>query len=495
MLLSELINDVNVLEVKNYRDLEVSGLSYDSRLVKPGEAFFCIEGIKTDGHLYIKEAVKRGAEVVFTQKVSYEDIPENVTEIRVADSRLALAQCACAFYSNPSRDLFLVGVTGTNGKTTTCFLVEKILAHMGMKTGVIGTIENHIGSRIEPVTRTTPESLDLQKLLRRMVDEEVEATAMEVSSHALELERVKGCEFDVVVFTNLTQDHLDFHLSIEEYFSAKSSLFTEAGYGEERKAIINIDDDFGMRIFKESNLSSMTYGIERDADIMARDVSVLPAGNRFVLEWPGGEVAVESKLKGKFNVYNCLAAAGASLQAGAKKEDIKLALEEVEGIPGRFESIRCGQPFEVVVDYAHTPEGVRGLLETSRQVCGGKVILVVGCGGDRDRSKRPLMGKIGVEMSDFCIFTSDNPRSEEPTAIIEMMLESVRGKFPSSRYAVEVDRRKAIHEAIEEANPGDIVVIAGKGHEKEQLVGNKAIPFDDREVARDCLKEVMGAKA
>lgn len=494
MLLSDLLKSIEEKRVINFRDTEISGIVYDSREAGPGRAFFCIKGLVTDGHLYTGEAVKKGAGALFVQRLPDAEIPEDVVLVKVGDTREALALCSSAFYGEPSDELKLTGITGTNGKTTTGFLIESIYREAGYETGLIGTVENHIGGTVEPVVRTTPESLDLQVLLRRMVDAGVEMAAMEVSSHALELHRADGCSFDTVVFTNLTQDHLDFHISLEEYFGAKRRLFTDEQFGPGRIAVINIDDPFGARLFEETVIPCISYGLGKDAQVRGTGVHVSPWGNRFNLEFDGRVLEVETKLQGRFNVYNSLAAAASCFEIGIDGDSVVDGLAALEGVPGRFENIDCGQDFTVIVDYAHTPDGIESLLQACREVTEGRVILVVGCGGDRDRSKRPLMGRVGVEMSDICYITSDNPRGEDPLAIIEMILEGVRHDFSPERYRVEEDRKKAIFSAIRSAEKGDLVVIAGKGHESGQIFADGVIPFDDREVAREGLREVAGAE-
>lgn len=494
MLLSELLDTLDEKKVVGFRDLDIPGLAYDSRQLEPREAFFCIKGLVTDGHLYTADAVRRGAAVLFVEKELEQEVDGEVVLVKVPDTRHAMALCSARFFGDPSSELKVVGVTGTNGKTTTTYLVESVCREAGLKTGIIGTVETHIGAVIEPVTRTTPESLDLQRLLRRMVDDGVEVVAMEVSSHALELKRVNGCRFEVVLFTNLSQDHLDFHISIEEYFGAKRRLFTEDEFGVGRSALINIDDPFGRRLSEETVLATRSFGLDREADIRGKGVQVSSRGNRFTLQYDRESISLRTALQGRFNVYNCLAAAGAAVDLGLDADSIARGLENLKGVPGRFENIDCGQDFTVIVDYAHTPDGIRSLLEACREVTSGRVIIVIGCGGDRDRSKRPLMGEVGTAMSDLCVITSDNPRSEKPESIIEMILEGVRDRFPSERYSVEVDRRIAIYSAISEARPGDLVVVAGKGHEVGQIFADKVIPFDDRLVVREGLKEVADAE-
>ncbi|PKQ28199.1 MAG: UDP-N-acetylmuramoyl-L-alanyl-D-glutamate--2,6-diaminopimelate ligase, partial [Candidatus Anoxymicrobium japonicum] len=463
MFLSELLNTIDETKITGSVDREITRLAYDSRLVEEGDAFFCIKGLVTDGHEYVIEAVSRGAGAIFVERDMEIPLSEGVTVVRAPDTRFALAKCAAKYYGYPSERLKLIGVTGTNGKTTTCYLVENIFKQAGRVTGLIGTIENHIGEIVEAVTRTTPESLDLQRLLKRMVDEGVEVAVMEVSSHALDLHRVSGCRFESVAFTNLTQDHLDFHISIEEYFGAKRRLFEGEDFGADRKAIINIDDSFGRRLIEETSLPSWSFGIDARADVRAGDVVVSSGGNRFTLARQEKSIEIATHLKGRFNIYNCLAAAAVAFEMGLDGDMIARGLETLVFVPGRFEEIECGQTFTAIVDYAHTPDGIRNLLEACREVSDGRVIIVVGCGGDRDRSKRPLMGRVAIEMSDLCILTSDNPRGEAPASIIDMMLDGVRGEFPGWRYSVEMDRRVAIRKAVMEANEGDLVVVAGKG--------------------------------
>jgi UDP-N-acetylmuramoyl-L-alanyl-D-glutamate--2,6-diaminopimelate ligase len=493
MLLSEMIAGI---EHRTFQggDPAISSLAYDSRRVEDGGAYFCIRGFVTDGHLYAAEAVSRGAVAVFAERILDEEISPRAMTVFVDDTREALAKCSSKFYGDPSASMKLIGITGTNGKTTTAYLVERIFRENGLATGLIGTVENHISGRVEPVVRTTPESLDLQRLFRRMVENGVSLTAMEVSSHALELHRVDGCDFDTVVFTNLTQDHLDFHLSLEEYFGAKRRLFEDGEFGTSRVALVNSDDQFGRRLLSETKLERMSFGIGEEADVRAVDVEVSEKGNRFLIVHRDLRIPVRTRLQGRFNVYNCVAAAAVGLQYGVDAAKIASGLESLRGVPGRFENIDCGQQFTAIVDYAHTPDGIRSLLEACREVAEGKVIIVVGCGGDRDRGKRSLMGRAAVEMSDICVITSDNPRSEDPEQIIEMILEGVRGEYSTDRYTVEPDRRDAIRAAVRLADSSDMVVVAGKGHESGQIFADRVIPFDDRQVLRDCIEEITGEK-
>lgn len=494
MRLSELLGVLETKKVERFTDCEIIGIAYDSRKVSPGDAFFCIRGLVTDGHYFAAEAAKKGAAAIFAERLLIDEAVEGIPIVTVPDTRYAMALCSAHFYDYPSKELILIGVTGTNGKTTTTYLIENCMRIAGKKTGLIGTVEYRIGELVEPVTRTTPESVDLQRMLRDMVRHGVECVAMEVSSHGLELNRVLGCEFDGVVFTNLTTDHLDFHLSIEDYFAAKRKLFTENRYGGGRIAFVNTDDHFGKRLFNEILLEKVSYGIELPADYRARDVKVSSSGNHFFIEHNGQRFEATSLLRGAFNIYNCLAAFCVCDRFGLDEEAILRGIFEFEGVPGRFETIDCGQDFTVIVDYAHTPDGLKNVLVACRDITAGRVICVFGCGGDRDKSKRPIMGEVGVQLSDRCVITSDNPRSEDPMEIIEMILEGVRNRYPEDRYVVEPDRRKAIFMAVGMAKPGDLVLIAGKGHERGQIFSDRIVPFDDREVAREAIREVLSGK-
>lgn len=489
MLLEALVEGLEEKRITGDRNVDVANLAYDSRKVSGGTAFFCIRGLVHDGHDFAKNAVAAGASALFIEREPEVDLPDDVTIIKVPSTRAALALCASRFFDDPSGKVTLVGVTGTNGKTTTTYLVERICRLAGHKTGLIGTIENRIGDTVEPVLHTTPESLDLQRLLSRMVEQGVGTVVMEVSSHALDLHRVTGCSFDVVVFTNLTQDHLDYHLSIEAYFSAKQRLFSQGELGEERIAVINMDDPYGVRLDAETTVETITCSIGGKTDISASNLDISASGNRFLLGIRGESMELTTRLQGRFNVYNSMSAAGVGLALGIGRDRIKDGIQSLPGVPGRFESINSGQGFTVIVDYAHTPDGIRNLLEACREVTDGRVIIVVGCGGDRDKGKRPLMAQVAVTLSELAVFTSDNPRTEDPARILEMMVEGVADAGPHERYLVEPDRRAAIRLALETAEPGDLVVVAGKGHESGQILSGEIVPFDDREVVREILKE------
>ncbi|HHV72612.1 MAG TPA: UDP-N-acetylmuramoyl-L-alanyl-D-glutamate--2,6-diaminopimelate ligase [Clostridia bacterium] len=491
MNLNNLLEGVDLIEIIGDSTIEVTGLAYDSRQVKPGNIFVCIKGFKSDGHNYIADACRRGAVGVVVER-TVDDL-DGLTVIKVPDSRLALAQLAVRFYNFPSQSLGLIGVTGTNGKTTTTYLIESILQENGKKTGLIGTIANKIGNKSFAVEHTTPESLDLQQFLKKMVKEQVEWAVMEVSSHALSLHRVDETYYDLAVFTNLTQDHLDFHLDFDNYLEAKLKLFRmlkKGPKGKTAKAVINLDDFYGKDFIQAAEgLDIITYGINSSAQVKAKEIKITSKGVTFTLvsrEWTD---KIKLNTPGLFSVYNALAAISVGLALNIPREKIIAGLSKVKGVPGRFESIDCGQDFGVIVDYAHTPDGLENILQTAKQFAQRKIILVFGCGGDRDKKKRPQMGQIALRYADKCIITSDNPRSEDPLAIIEDILTGIRGiKEFEGKYTVIPDRKEAIFYAISEAEKDDLVIIAGKGHENYQILKDKTIHFDDREVAREVLK-------
>ena len=463
---------------------QISGVSYDSRATSDGDLFFCVPGVTTDGHRFAEEAVARGATALVVER----QLPLEVPQVKVSEARRAMGRMAAAFFGSPTDDLMLLGVTGTNGKTTTAFLVESILRADGRKTGLIGTIETRVAGRVKPGVRTTPESLDLQRLFAEMRRAGVTAVAMEVTSHALVLHRVEAVRFQAAAFTNLSQDHLDFHSGMDDYFEAKRSLFTPE---LAERGAVNVDDPYGRRIIADRSLPLVGFGVSTDADVRAEGVSFTATGSGFTIRTPKGDLDVETHLIGAFNVSNCLAAAAVTLQAGIGLEAIEEGLRSLPAVPGRFESIDAGQPFSVVVDYAHTPEALGNVLRAARGVTrDGRVICVFGCGGDRDRGKRPLMGSVAAQLADVVVVTSDNPRSEEPVAIIDEILEGVIAHKPEGPDVVTPDRTEAIHAALRQAREGDVVVIAGKGHETGQQFADRTIPFDDRIVAREALADL-----
>jgi UDP-N-acetylmuramoyl-L-alanyl-D-glutamate--2,6-diaminopimelate ligase len=459
-------------------DVVVSGVAYRSNSVVPGDAFFCVPGFAHDGHDFAADAVTRGASVLVVQR---ELVGIDAPQFLVPDTRIALARGAARFYGDPSASLGVIGLTGTNGKTTTTYLVDAILRRAGRKTGVIGTVETRIGDERVPADRTTPESSDLQALLARMRDEGVAAVSMEVSSHAIDLHRVDGVHFAVAAFTNLTQDHLDYHHTLEEYFSVKRRLFTDFDVAAR---VVNIDDPLGEDIAREIE-GVLSVGCSAAAMIRAENVELSSTGSVFTLVTPAGVRVVRLPLAGGFNVSNALVAAGCCLAAGVDLDAIVSGLDHAPQVPGRLERVDCGQDFAVVVDYAHTPDSLEKATRAVRAVTPGRVIVVFGCGGDRDPEKRPIMGRAAGQNADIAIITSDNPRSEDPVGIILQVEDGL--KETAATYEVEVDRRKAIARAISLAAAGDCVLIAGKGHEDYQIFAERRIHFDDREVAREEL--------
>ena len=450
-------------------EVEISALAYSSDSVTPGALFFCVPGFRSDGHDFAPDAVKRGAAALVTQR----ELDLGVPEVVVEDVRAAMGPAAARFYGDPTAELDVVGITGTNGKTTTAFLVREILENAGIRTGLLGTVKRVVGGVEEDVERTTPEAIDLQHTFRRMADGGDQAASMEVSSHAIELGRIAGIRFACKVFTNLTQDHLDFHETMDAYYAAKRRLFDEPG-----PAVVNVDDEHGRRIASE--VDSVTFGIETDADYRAREIEFDFAGSRFALDTPTGTVEVESPLPGLFNVLNVAGAIAAVRQLGLDE----VSLEGFERVPGRFEPVDEGQDFGVLVDYAHTPDSLENVLRTARELTRGRLHVVFGAGGDRDPTKRPLMGRAARELADRVLVTSDNPRSEEPESIIDQVME---GAGPAAER--DADRRRAIRRAIGDAEPGDVVVIAGKGHEQGQEFENgRKEPFDDLTEAREALR-------
>jgi UDP-N-acetylmuramoyl-L-alanyl-D-glutamate--2,6-diaminopimelate ligase len=468
----------------------VTGFSSDSRQVAPGDCFVAVPGFKTDGRRFVPAAVERGATVVVTEGEPLAGL--SVPQILVPSTRAALAALAGAYHDHPARRLVLVGITGTNGKTTTSYLIDALLRERGLTTGVLGTIQYVVGARSRPASQTTPEALELQGMLAEMVAQGVGGVAMEVSSHALALSRVDGVDFDVAVFTNLTQDHLDFHGTLDEYRRTKRRLFELlAGSGKaSRTAVINADDPSGRAMVEGLDLAVLSYGLAGRADVRAtRHASALD-GIEMSVETPRGPVTVVSPLIGEHNVSNLLAAAATGIALGLAPDAIGVALGRVAGVPGRFEQVRVGQPFLVVVDYAHTPDALERVLVTARKITPGRLGIVFGCGGDRDRGKRPLMGAIAARLAERVWVTSDNPRSERPEAIIDEVVAGIQGVTGDrTRWATDPDRRGALVAALAWAKPGDTVLIAGKGHETYQIIGSEAHPFDDRAIAREILEE------
>ncbi|MEA3402567.1 MAG: UDP-N-acetylmuramoyl-L-alanyl-D-glutamate--2,6-diaminopimelate ligase [Armatimonadota bacterium] len=468
----------------------VSGVASDSRLVEPGDIFVAYRGFEADGHDFIEPALVNGAVAVVFDDPRRETTVEGVPWARVEDGRRACAELAAQYYQHPSAELLLAGVTGTNGKTTTTFLIDAILRAAEMTSGVIGTLGYGPVDELTEAPRTTPDAIELQTWLRRMADDGFEAAVMEVSSHSLVLSRPWRCDFDVGVFTNLSQDHLDFHENLERYLDAKLLLFTDyaEASGTPMTGAVNLDDEFGPRIAQRACCPVLGYGLADGCDVRAEDVRFTDGGSRFGLSLPSGRATVSLRLPGPFNVYNALAAATAAEAAGMEPEAITEGLSSVTSVPGRFERVDAGQPFQIVVDYAHTPQAVENVLGVARQLQPRRIICVIGCGGDRDPDKRPKMGRTATELADFTIITSDNPRSEDPLAIIDAITAGVVG----DAWTVEPDRREAIRTALETAGEGDMVMILGKGHEPYQILADRTIDFDDRAVARELAAEAYG---
>ena len=462
-------------------EVEVSALAYSSGDVTPGALFFCVRGFASDGHDFAAEAVGRGAAALVCERPLGLGVPEVVVD----DARAAMGPAAARFHGEPTARLRVVGITGTNGKTTTAFLLREVLEAAGIATGLLGTVKRVVGGVEEPVERTTPEAIDLQSTFARMLEEGDEACAMEVSSHALELGRAVGIRFACKVFTNLTQDHLDFHTTMEAYYLAKRRLFDGPG-----AAVVNVDDPYGRRLARELGEGVVTYGIE-GGDLCARDVRFDVGGASFTAVTPDGELEVATRLPGLFNVQNALAAMAAACTLGVDAETAVRALAGAGRVPGRFEPVEEGQPFGVLVDYAHTPDSLENVLRAARELTEGRLHVVLGAGGDRDRGKRPLMGQVAARLADRAIVTSDNPRSEDPEAIVDEVMAGA-----GTAATREVDRRRAIALAIGEARAGDVVVIAGKGHEQgQEFEHGRKEPFDDATVAREALRALAGTRA
>lgn len=470
---------------QSIKELDIQGVSMDSRETSPGDLFVCIEGLNADGHDYVSDAVKRGAVLVVAER----SIAAPVPIVYVNDTSRALAMIASAFYHFPTEHFRLIGITGTNGKTTVSYLLDELFTRNKDITGLIGTIQVKIAGETTPVKHTTPDALSLQKYFARMVEAKVDTAIMEASSHALDQGRVFGCDFDVAVFTNLTRDHLDYHDNFEDYFRAKSLLFAQLGNGYNRTrikyAVINMDAAYASKIMQSTSQTLLTYGINKRADVRAKNIQCNESGTSYRLTTPAGYIDVHSPLMGLFSIYNMLAAASVGVLYGIPLQSIKETFEQTSGVKGRFEPVNEGQNFGVVVDYAHTPDSLENVLSTIRQFCEGKLRVVVGCGGDRDRTKRPMMAKVAVELADYTYFTTDNPRTEDPEDILRDMIEYI-----PKGYEWIPDRRCAIKKAIEMARSGDVVLIAGKGHETYQEINGVRTHFDDCEEARAILRKI-----
>ncbi len=493
MRLDEIIKGAGIKSISGGKDAQIAGVSYDSRKVMPGHIFVAVQGEKADGHHFIPDAVRRGAAAVVCEKETAKKRSLKVPVIRVADSRAALAVISCAFYGRPSESLCTIGVTGTNGKTTTTYLLKSILESWRKKVGLIGTIQCMIGDETYDAEHTTPEALEFQGLLQRMLAAGCTHVVSEVSSHALAQRRVDGTVFRAGVFTNLTRDHLDFHKTMDDYYHAKERFFGQLLDGP---SIINYDDSYGRRLmsyltgFPKGPKRFNTYGLEKGADFIAADIKDSFGGLRFRIITGEGEYETESAFLGLPNVYNILSAAGTAVSLGVPWDMILRGIKDARPVAGRFERIEAGQKFLAIVDYAHTEDALERLVYTARGLTEGKVITVFGCGGDRDRGKRPRMGAIATRLSDFVVITSDNPRSEKPDEIIkEIETGAVR-----RNYLTEPDRREAIKRAVLLAGDGDVVLVAGKGHESYQIAGGRSFHFSDREVLEEAIRQLVSGK-
>lgn len=488
MKLSEILNGINDLKAKGNVDIDIENIAYDSRKVTTNTLFVAIKGYDVDGHDYIEEAMKKGATAILLEnieKIRNIALPENVTFIVTKNTRYSLAISACNFYGNPSRKFKLIGVTGTKGKTTTTYMIKTLLEAQGKKVGLIGTIENYIGEEsLGESDRTTPESLELQKMFAQMVEEKVEYVVMEVSSQALKLNRVAGINFDIGVFTNFSKEHISEkeHSDMEEYFNSKMKLFEMCNRG-----FINIDDFRGARVKREAKCQVKTYGIDNACDLLAKDITITNVGVDFKAKLTDRNERIKVDIPGRFSVYNSLAAISVALYYGCSPEIIKTALENIK-IPGRSELVPNKKELSIMIDYAHSPESLENILQAVKTYTKGRVIVVFGCGGDRDRSKRPIMGEIAGRIADYSIITSDNPRTEKPEDIvneIESGISKTKGK-----YEVIVDRKEAIEKAIKMANKKDIVILAGKGHEPYQEINKVKHHFDEREIVKEIINNM-----
>ncbi|MEW5978053.1 MAG: UDP-N-acetylmuramoyl-L-alanyl-D-glutamate--2,6-diaminopimelate ligase [Acidobacteriota bacterium] len=490
MHLHELIRGIEPDHSWAAPDIEVTGVAYDSRRVQKGNIFVAIRGERVDGNGFVPQALANGAAAILSDRPRPEGIA--VPWIQVRSTRRVLATLSARLHGWPSTRLNLVGITGTNGKTSTAFLLESILRADGKRTGLITTIEYRSPTGARTASRTTPESLDLQEQLRDFVDQGCAYAVMEVSSHALAMHRVEGCRFRSAVFTNLTPDHLDFHRTMDAYFEAKKRLFVDTGWGPPRRSLINLDDPRGPELAELCRGRCQTYSVRSPADFMIRRFERSQTGIEMTIGTPTGDLPISSKLLGRPNLSNVVAAVAASHDLGVELRVIQYGIENCRPIPGRFERIDQGQPFLVVVDYAHTQDALQKLLETVRELEPKRVLVLFGCGGDRDRTKRALMGKVAQHLSDYCVLTSDNPRNEDPLAIIRDIESGFTGGSP--RYLVQPDRRLAIQCILREARPADAVIVAGKGHETYQELAGQILHFDDREEVRKALAELGWSK-
>ena len=487
MKLRDLLEGTETRVSPTAEGMEIRNVTCDSRKVQPRALFFALHGAKADGNAFIRDAVSRGAVAIVSEDAAPASIPASVAWIQVREARKALAVMAANFFGHPAKALQLVAVTGTNGKTTTTSLIDSIVKASGAKTGLFGTIAYHTPLGEYPAPNTTPESVDLQGFLAEIRDAGGKYAVLEASSHSLAMDRLWGCHFAAAVFTNLTREHMDYHKTFEDYFAAKKRLFEGTGAGSPEVAVINSDDEYGKRLSGLAK-NTVTYGLESDADIGTKKFQLTFNGLAFTAHTPGGKVQVTSPLVGRINVYNILAAIGAAQALGFSTEIIEAGIRNLESVSGRFQRIDLGQPFFVVVDYAHTDDALENLIRTARELNPkGRIITLFGCGGGKDRTKRPVMGEVTGRMSDLTILSSDNPRQEDPLKIISDIIVGLQKT--AGKYLIEPDREKAIGVAMDEARAGDIVLLAGKGHENYQILADKTLEFDDRDVARRALRD------
>ncbi len=493
MRLTDLLAGTEILKVSGPSEAEITSLAYNSRQVSPGAMFFALRGEKADGNAFAPDAIERGAIVIASQMPAPAELHGKVTWVQARNSRRTLATVAANFYHRPADSLDLVAVTGTNGKTTITYLVDSIVRAAGRVCGLFGTISYRTPKGTRNAPNTTPESLDLQEILAEVRAAGGTHAVLEASSHALVMDRLWGCRFAAAVFTNLTREHFDYHKTFENYFAAKRILFEGTGAGAPAAGIVNVDDPYGRQLVGLAR-QTLTYGLKNGAQLTTRKFDLSFSGLQFTAQTPKGNIAVQSPLVGRINVYNILAAIGAGLALGISREGIEAGIRQLESVPGRFQRIDEGQPFLVVVDYAHTDDALRNLITTARELNpNGRIIILFGAGGDRDRTKRPLMGEAAGSLSDLVVLSSDNPRTEDPLRIINDVVVGLQKV--NAKYRVETDRERAIELAMDEAKPGDIILLAGKGHENYQIMRDRTFEFDDREVARRALRRRGYTKA
>ena len=480
MKLSTLVHHLESGRTYNFSDVEITGITNDSRKVRPGYIFVAIKGHKADGHNFIKKSLENGAQAVVSEERFCLD--QKIPQIIVCNTRKALSYLSCCFYNNPSQKINVVGITGTNGKTTTAFLTKSIIEKAGYETGLIGTINYHIGKKIIPAQETTPESVELQRLIAEMVAAKMKFAVMEVSSHSTVQHRIEDINFKTAVFTNISAEHMDYHKTITNYLDAKIGLFKNLT--RDSFAILNADDEFSKYFADKTSAKILWYGIKNNADIKAEICRESTSNTMIKLNYSGTETDIKIPFMGLHNVYNTLASVASTISLGFELEVIKAGIETAPVIPGRLEAVPCKRGFRVVVDYAHTPHALETVLYALKNQVKGRILLVFGCGGDRDKEKRPMMGKVADENSDIFWITNDNPRSEDPISIIEDIKAGIK---PGRTFYNQTNRKKAIEEALAEAKSGDLVLIAGKGHERYQIIKDTRIPFDDREVVKEIL--------